>query len=522
MEEKVLKARMFTIVQFERNPKTGEDLGFSEVNILTALQRKSIKEYAYILHDKDTWTQDAFDRYVKENGDEPDWQVGEYKPRHWHTVIKCSPAIDVKVIAKWFDVPVQAVQVKIGKGTFLDCIEYLTHEHERQQGLGKYRYADEEVKSNIDWRKQLETRFENRLKYGGKDLSHREQIRADVLQFGRSLKDVAENEPLAYQQDFTYLEKCRIRYLTLKAPLPATRINFYIFAEQGEKGSGIGKGLLSKALARALYPNLKDDGDIFFEVGEGGALFDGYDGQPVIIWNDKRGGQILNELGGKVGAVYNVFDTTPTSSKQNIKYGSVKLINAVNIVNSVQSYDEFLDGISGRDSGIMEDTRQAKRRFPFIMPMRFEDFDVMINKGFMDDTDEFDQYIKYVTITANMQRIQIRGGGNREVIQQAEAKLLEPIVEKHEEFKKRRTNVKKDVTVDEILEGTDVKVHKPMYKWTTECAICGHKGSAASSEPNYEMFHGTVQPVISCSKCEENNELPFDELPFEENDELPF
>ncbi len=40
------------------------------------------------------------------------------------------------------------------------------------------------------------------------------------------------------------------------------------------------------------------------------------------------------------------------SQKQNIKYLSIKLINEVNIVNSVQPFTDFIDGNSGADFGL--------------------------------------------------------------------------------------------------------------------------------------------------------------------------
>ena len=47
---------------------------------------------------------------------------------------------------------------KEGQGTFLDCVEYLTHEHEKQQKLGKHLYSDEEIHANFDWRMAVDER----------------------------------------------------------------------------------------------------------------------------------------------------------------------------------------------------------------------------------------------------------------------------------------------------------------------------------------------------------------------------
>ncbi len=49
----------------------------------------------------------------------------------------------------------------------------------------------------------------------------------------------------------------------------------------------------------------------------------------------------MRRVGG-VGNVYNVFDTTPTSQKQNVKYSINHRINEVNIVNSVQPFTDFI------------------------------------------------------------------------------------------------------------------------------------------------------------------------------------
>ncbi len=52
--------------------------------------------------------------------------------------------------------------------------------------------------------------------------------------------------------------------------MPLTIITFM---QKMKAGSGIGKGLLSKALLGSMYPHLTEDSEIFFEVGSDGALF---------------------------------------------------------------------------------------------------------------------------------------------------------------------------------------------------------------------------------------------------------
>ncbi len=79
-----------------------------------------------------------------------------------------------------------------------------------------------------------------------------------------------------------------------------------------------------------------------------------------------------------------VFDTTPTSQKQNIKYSSIKLINEVNIVNSVQPLQILSMVLVVRIGLTTED--QTKHADAFQLLFRcFEDFDILINKGFLND-----------------------------------------------------------------------------------------------------------------------------------------
>ena len=54
-------ARIFEVVTDEYHPQTGE-LILGEDKILDALSHKSIKEYAYILHDSDRYVSSSFAR----------------------------------------------------------------------------------------------------------------------------------------------------------------------------------------------------------------------------------------------------------------------------------------------------------------------------------------------------------------------------------------------------------------------------------------------------------------------------
>lgn len=418
-----VKVRVFEVVCDKYHPVTG-DLLMDEDTIKIALAHKTIKRWGYGLHDKCTYKD-----YDEANN--PDHIAGTHKPDHWHIVGECPNKISLDTIAKWFNVPKNFIDIPKGAGAFLDKIEYLTHENEKQQALGKYRYPDDEIKANFDFRKELNARNERRIKYG-RDLSKKDRIRYEVLYNGMTLKQAEAEDRYNYMSDLQVLKRLRLEYINNQAP-PTTRINYYVNGD-----GGIGKGLICRAIARSLFPEYEDDYDIFFETGSKGAAFEGYDGQPVIIWNDRRAVDLLMELNGR-GNVFNVFDTHPTKQRQKVLYSSINLSNKVNIVNAVEDWELFLDGLAGtytsKDGNVhqAEDTGQSYRRFPFMIILHESDYDMYLNKGFYDGSQNFKEWYEYRHIRGNMARIAQTCGNNAELANELQSKAVQPIVDKHNE-----------------------------------------------------------------------------------------
>lgn len=361
-------------------------------------------------------------------------------------MLKTDTAIEVETIARWLNIPENQIDVPKGKGAFLDCVQYLTHESDTEQAKSKYRYADEEVKANFDWRGELNKRIERKLKYG-QDLDQKNRIRYDVLYHGKTLKDCRNEDRLNYLDDCQTLEKLRHRYLTEVAQVPTLRINFYIDGD-----GGVGKNTAAKILAKSLFSDLEKP---YFVVGGTGVAFQQYDGEPVVIWNDKRASGFIADFGRE--QTFDILDMHPSNSVQNIKYGSIKLINSFNIINGIEPYEDFLDGLAGEytdKNGVFhsqEDKSQSYRRFPIILCIRENDFDCLINKGVAEGTREFQQYIQYLNIQGSFARVAQRLEGIAQqvvgrnmlasalngvkIIQENETKKISNVDDIPEEFK---------------------------------------------------------------------------------------
>lgn len=97
--------------------------------------------FYYILHDKDVWLENDWDKYIADNGKEPDWKIGELKKPHYHLIGYTSPTILGRA-AKKFGLDSNFVQ-KADK-PLKDNVQYLIHIKEPW----KYQYGEAEIITN--------------------------------------------------------------------------------------------------------------------------------------------------------------------------------------------------------------------------------------------------------------------------------------------------------------------------------------------------------------------------------------
>lgn len=398
------KTRIANIMQYEEF--------LTEEKIKSVLYSyRLIKKFAYIKHDKDK-----------------NLETGELKKPHFHIVLQLNPDVSVNAIAKWFGISANFVDCPKGRDAFIQCCQYLTHESKKEQEAGKHLYEYNEIKSNFCFREELEKYKSKKILKGAGATGKKLEIREKVLKHGLKISEIDVND---YVADMSAIQICRREYLK-NAPLPKSRTNYFI-----RGGSGAGKSFSSKALAKALVDpeNKMQDNEVFFVTGQGNAMFQGYDGQPVIIFDDVRSWDLLNYYNKNAGAIFNLFDTVPSGSEQNIKFGSVKLINTINIVNSIEKFEDFSETICFRvaETGVSEPDKQMYRRFPLFININEEGYDLFVNKQFFNPEEpNYKAYLQYRNVGIKMGLIKAKKVyGDSENYTKLQNKHFEKAVEEH-------------------------------------------------------------------------------------------
>lgn len=402
--------RSFMMTQFLAEPfsddweddrltlKPGVEPWITQAQIEDGLDHKTIKKSLWCWHDDDYYTEE--DELADTTGR---IKAGDRKFLHAHIVIDVPAKVSVSTVSRWFNIPSNMIEILRGRGAFLDGVEYLPHESPKAVAQFKTHYDDDKMHASpgFDFRKELTEYQKHRVKYGKRagEMTPADVMRMHVMQDGWTMKQCRNDDPLTYAKIRNSLPPLRLDYLLDSPPCPF-RLNIYV-----DGPSGIGKTSYCRYIAETLFPNYEHP---YFPIGNDERVtFDGYDGQPAIIWNDMRASDFIARF--KPSGTYKILDLHPDNEAQQAKNSRVILCNAINIINGIQPFEEFLNGLAGTyidKSGIShkaEDETQAWRRMPLILCVRENTFDVMINKGFVDhDLSSIKTMIMYANVRGSL------------------------------------------------------------------------------------------------------------------------
>ncbi|WP_299059059.1 hypothetical protein [uncultured Actinomyces sp.] len=471
------QSTVFSIMQYRRHPDTGQIL-LTQEGIDAAIKELEnqgvLDKYAMIWQDRCP---------VEERSEYPEdypSSTVDLKPVHLHLALILNVRKSIRSVSDLFHIPASRVELGgtavaihgesiAGKNSaaqkaFWHLCTYLTHEHFKNlkaRDCGKthkFIYPRAEVRSNFNYSDFLDAGLPGGSgSTSGKSKKLKKILELAVTFDGMTLSEVRTKAPELWTNPGAkaHFEKLRGDYLS-HLPAPEQVINFYICGP-----GGTGKDLLAKALARSLAPETKLP---YFKIGGENVSFEGYDGQPVVVWEDFRVADMIRATRGR-GTLFRILGPWREAEEApvvNIKMSKTQLVNRINIVTGPQEYDVFLRGLAGEYTSMRggiavrheaENLSQGFRRFPIIIPVDEREFSIYINLGVLNGTREYQAYEKFEHMRQDLETLRRRCRGIQDVadrirtIEEIERQTVAPIVEQAD----RLVNSSDTASMEDVL-----------------------------------------------------------------------
>lgn len=329
--KKDIRVRICEIVMFEKHPS------FDLKHFLHVLNNhKSIKHYAYIIHDKD-----KYDKHFSDKNEIPtDKKIGDLIDPHYHFVIRLNTNHQISAIASWFKIAPNFISFI--KAKFTDALAYLTH----RNSPSRYQYDNREVVSNFNWADEIikskfrKARIEPHIYEIGL------KIVSGEIKYKKILDYISVLELHMYKDFWSSMRKARY----LKASNNINRDLKVIFISGP---SNFAKTTCSKYIAES-YGFCEDNGDVYIS-DDSSDFLGNYEYEECIILNDKNASVIpiqtyLNFL--------DPYTSTAIASRFYNKIITAKLL----IITSTRTLEEYFYDPNFSAKKNQEDLIQFKRR----------------------------------------------------------------------------------------------------------------------------------------------------------------
>lgn len=327
--------------------------GLNKEKILEVIDRKFKNvEYAYILHDKDT--------YTETNELPPGAILGGKKLDHIHIAMSFTNARTIESVADALGVASNTIEKFDGRYGKPNMFAYLIHKTTRAIELGKHQYDVSEVTANFDYAAYMDNSANN-AQSRNMDI---DEVLAGIIRGDIILKDFFR------EKYFDNVDAAGLFYTKHKPKIDraiSVRYNIQMSAHPGEGGSGLeliyiqgdagsGKTTLAKEYAMRKY------GDYFISGSKNDSVQD-YMGEPVAIFDDARPTDFDTSDWLKMLDPYT--NKSSVTSRFYNKYLAVKCI----ILTTTTPFHEFFVYAPGK-GGVKEPVAQFMRRFSTVISVQ--------------------------------------------------------------------------------------------------------------------------------------------------------
>lgn len=292
------------------------------------LDHNAIKDYAWVLHDKD---------YLSD---------GSPKAPHYHIMLRFKDSVQTSQICSWFGVKENYIN-RI-HGSFADALAYLTHKNAPE----KHAYLDEEVKSNFDFKKEADS-IRTRQKKEKRRLEIVEMIQSGEIREYNYTEYITASEYDAFKRTIDNAFNFR------KDRLEGMQRDMTVIYVYGASGSG--KTTYAKKLA-------SDKGYSFYVSSSSNDIFDNYKGQDCIILDD------LRPFDMELSDLLKILDNN-TSSTVRSRYRNKLLECKLMIITTSVGIEEFYQNLLSLKG---DSKQQIKRRIELVVSMSEKSLNVYI------------------------------------------------------------------------------------------------------------------------------------------------
>ena len=402
---------------------------------------KTILDYAYIIHDRDTVTQDDVDSRDKQRTaymariyhDEighamtqqdvqnfsvsdavdaealrkaraavdarlPRFTLGAPKPAHIHITMILNQNRRVDDVAAWFDGVAQALpallhpykdNIKKSGDRKKNALLYLVH----RNAPHKAAYRSDEVVASFDYQTQLEKILELAEAHAKYQVTPDEvNDFINLISEGKyTVRDFIDRYTYAiYARNQRNLDSAEKERITYHSVTPDYRMVGYFDSSMDERariGKTTGCYAMALEIAKKVYgapadvftdiSSMKRPNPYVFTVGVQ-TLFNGYSGQPIVIFDDFRAGDLKGAFKSRA-AVKNFLDPYPASQRFDVKFNTVMPVAKYVFISGIDPFRTFIRELSStKAAGEQNDEDMASQFFgriwwrcTFIDPTRY-------------------------------------------------------------------------------------------------------------------------------------------------------
>lgn len=398
----------------------------------------------------------------------PEIVKGEDKPAHWHVILNFSSARQIDEIARWFKLKDGStlepnwIEIKTGRGALENAYNYLVHKNDKL----KYPYDGQEVYASFDYLEHLAEALRKAERAQKYDVEKDEinELIDKVADGNLTLGDIKKILPFAvYHTKEKAFISARQHYVREVMPMPYERQVYYIDAEGVDENTGaggVGKSLISKAYAKQLAAKCGADKslafdelrDYIFVAGNKDVFLDNYDGQPVLFIDDMTADDLVAACHG-VSTVKTLLDPYPVRTNINVKFSSLVCTAQYVIINGIQSLSKFKRELSKFDKA----PEQFDRRiWGGIHVINGSDLEVWINRGLFSNMPDLQNQIEVIAKRKHSISMIAReyDGEARFVMENA---ILTPLLERLDE---REQSKEENAKITDVSAALDSKLFK--------------------------------------------------------------